>query len=73
MAFLISRLQTGTNLEVLNEKVPGCVVNHRVERIGIKSQRVVVVKAVDVHFGQADLIVGVDGRRIEGLACAGWN
>lgn len=49
------------HLKVFNEKVFSFVVDHCVESVGVQRQRVVVVEAVDVHFAQADLVVGVDG------------
>ena len=50
---------------MLNEKVPGGAVDHGVQRVGVEGQGVVVVKAVDVHLLQADLVVGVDGGGVE--------
>lgn len=58
---------------MFDQEGPRCVVDHRVERIRVQSQRVVVVKAVDVHFGQVDLIVSVDGVGVEGVTGTGWN
>lgn len=61
------------HLKVFNEKVFSFVVDHCVESVGVQRQRVVVVEAVDVHFAQADLVVGVDGRGVEDLTGTGWN
>lgn len=66
-------LHNSTHLEVLNEKAPGRVVDHRVESVRVQCQRVVVVKAVDVHFSQVDLIVGIDGRGVEGVTSTWWD
>lgn len=62
-----------THLEVLDEEAPGRVEDHRVESVRVQGQRVVVVKAVDVHFSQVDLIVGIDGWGVERVASTGWD
>lgn len=50
---------------MLDEEPPSGGVDHGVQSAGVQSQRVVVVEAVDVHLGQADLVVGVHGGRVE--------
>lgn len=62
-----------THLKVFNQKTSCCIVDHRVERIRVQSQRVVIVKAVDVHFGQVDLIVRVDGGGVEEVTRTWWD
>lgn len=39
----------------------------------VESQRVIIVKPVDVHFSQVHLIVGVDGGGGEEVACTWRN
>lgn len=62
-----------THLEVLNEEASCCIVDHCVERVWVQRQRVVIVKAVDVHFSQADLVVSVDGGGVEEVTRARWD
>ena len=50
---------------MLNEKVPGGIIDHGVQVVRVEGQCVVIVKAVDVHLLQADLVVGVDGGGVE--------
>lgn len=64
---------SNTHLEVFDEKAPGRVVDHSVECIRVHGQRVVVVKAIDVHFRQADLVVRVNGRRVDEVTGTWWN
>lgn len=61
------------HLIVFDQEAPGCVEDHSVESIGVQGQSVVVVKAVDVHFGQTHLVVGVDGGGVEEVAGAWRN
>lgn len=56
---------------MFNQESFSCVVDQRIERVGVLSQRVVVVKAVDVHFLQADLVVGVDHRGVQAFTRTG--
>lgn len=58
---------------MFNKEGSCCIVDHCVQRIWVKSQRVVVVKTVDVHFSQVHLVVGVDGGRVEEVTCPWWN
>lgn len=62
-----------THLEVFNQEVSGCVEDHCVESVGVQSQSVVVVKAVDVHLGQTHLVVGVNSGGVEEVARAWRN
>lgn len=62
-----------THLIVLDQEASGCVEDHSVESIRVQGQSVIVVKAVDVHFGQAHLVVGVDGGGVEEVARAWRN
>ena len=64
---------TTTHLEVVDEEAPGRVVDHRVQGVRVQGQRVVVVEAVDVHLGQAHLVVGVDGGGVEEVARTGGD
>lgn len=57
-----------SNLVVLNEKLSRLVVDHLVQRAGVKRERVIIVKAVDVHLLQIHLIVGVDGGGVQETA-----
>lgn len=61
------------HLIVFDQEASGLVEDHSVESIGVQGQRVIVVKAVDVHFGQAHLVVGVDGGGVEEVAGAWRN
>lgn len=53
---------------MLDQDVPGGIENLRVQRVCILGQRVVVVKAIDFNITQADLIVGIDGCRVQETA-----
>lgn len=57
-----------SNLVVLNEKLSRLVVDHLVQRAGIESKCVIIVKAVDVHLFQIHLIVGIDSGRVQKIA-----
>lgn len=61
------------HLIVFDQEASGCVEDHSVESIGVQGQSVIVVKAVDVHFGQTHLVVGVDGGGVEEVAGAWRN
>lgn len=61
------------HLVVFDQEGSGHVEDHSVESIGVQGQGVIVVKAVDVHFGQAHLVVGVDGGGVEEVAGAWRN
>lgn len=53
---------------MLDEKLSRLVVYHLVQRAGIKRERVIIVKAVDVHLFQVHLIVCIDGGRVQKTA-----
>lgn len=53
---------------MLDEKLSRLVVNHLVQRAGIERERVIIVKAVDVHLFQIHFIVGIDGGRVQKIA-----
>lgn len=61
------------NLIVFDQEASGGVEDHRVESIRVQGQSVVVVEAVDVHFSQTHLVVGVDGGGVKEVARAGRN
>lgn len=61
------------HLIVFDQEASGCVEDHSVESIGVQGQSVIVVKAVDVHFGQTHLVVGVDSGGVEEVAGAWRN
>ncbi len=57
-----------SDLVVLDEKLSRLVVYHLVQRAGIERERVIIVKAVDVHLLQIHLIVGIDCGRVQKIA-----
>lgn len=61
------------HLEVFDQEGSGHVEDHGVESVGVQGQSVIVVEAVDVHFGQTNLVVGVDGGGVEEVAGAWRN
>lgn len=61
------------HLKVFDQEAPGFVEDHSVESIGVQGQGVIVVEAIDVHLGQAHLVVGVDGGGVEEVAGAWRN
>lgn len=56
------------HLKVFDQEASGCGEDHSVESIRVQGQSVIIVKAVDVHFGQTHLIVGIDGGGVEEVA-----
>lgn len=61
------------HLVVFDQEVSGHVEDHGVESIRVQGKSVIVVKAIDVHFGQTNLVVGVDGGGVEEVAGAWRN
>lgn len=64
-SFISINMELKMHLKVLNQESFSCVVDQRVECVGVLGQSVVIVKAVDVHFLQADLVVGIDHRGVK--------
>ena len=56
---------------MLNQDVAGGIEDLRVQRVRVLGQGVVVVEAVYLDVAQADLIVGIDGRRVQETAHLG--